>query len=176
MKAKKGSNRVFNDTFVNVNDYIPQNKCQAEIVDISESEWKAYFLCTKKWHEVNLRDLIYKINNNILVTNFFLAKINKIDSGVCSHCREQPEIIHHLFLSCPKVKNFWRELREWLNTNVNIKLSLEDREILFSYTGNNELVNYIHALAKLFVYQNKFISRNINIQGFICLLKKKNVK
>ena len=29
-----------------------------------------------------------------------------------------------------------------------------------------------YALAKLFVYQNEFISRNINIQGFICLLKK----
>ena len=79
-------------------------------------------------------------------------------------------------MSCPKVKNFWRELREWLNTNVNIELSLEDREILFSYTGNNELVNYIYALAKRFIYQNKFISRNINIQGFICLLKKKMLR
>ena len=28
-------------------------------------------------------------------------------------------------------------------------------------------------LAKLFVYQNKFISRKINIQSFTCLLKKK---
>ena len=160
MKAKKGS-RVFYDTFVNVNDYIPQNKWQAEIGDITENEWKSYFLSTKKWHEVKLRDFQYKINNNILVTNSFLAKINKIDSGVCSYCKEQPEKIHHLFLSCPKVKNFWRELREWLNTNVNIELSLEDREILFSYTGNNELVNYIYALAKLFIYQNKFIPEKL---------------
>ena len=59
--------------------------------------------------------------------------------------------IHHLFLSYPMVKNFWGELREWLNTNVNIEISLEDREILFSYTSNNELVNYIYAIAKLFV-------------------------
>ena len=73
MKAKKGS-RVFYDTFVNVNDYIPQNKWQAEIGDITENEWKSYFLSTKKWHEVKLRDFQYKINNNnILVTNSFLA-------------------------------------------------------------------------------------------------------
>ena len=72
--------------------------------------------------------------------------------------------LHNLFLSRPKVKNFWRELREWLNTNVNIEISLEDREILFSYTGNNGFINYIYALAKLFVYQNKFISRNINVK------------
>ena len=31
------------------------------------------------------------------------------------------------------------------------QISLEDREILISYTSNNELVNYIYALAKLFV-------------------------
>ena len=37
MKAKKGR-RVFYDTFVNVNDYIPQNKWQAEIGDITENE------------------------------------------------------------------------------------------------------------------------------------------
>ena len=47
MKAKKGS-RVFYDTFVNVNDYIPQNKWQADIGDITENEWKSYFLSTKK--------------------------------------------------------------------------------------------------------------------------------
>ena len=74
MKAKKGS-RVFYDTFVNVNDYIPQNKWQAEIGDITENEWKSYFLSTKKWHEVKLQDFQYKINNNILVTNSFLAKM-----------------------------------------------------------------------------------------------------
>ena len=52
MKAKKGS-RVFYATFVNVNDYIPQNKWQAEIGDISENEWKFYFRSTKIWHAVN---------------------------------------------------------------------------------------------------------------------------
>ena len=52
----------------------------------------------------------------------------------------------------------WRILREWLNTNVNIEISIEYTEILFSY-------NHIYDLAKLYVYQNKFISRYINIQG-----------
>ena len=52
MKAKKGS-RVFYDTFVNVNDYIPQNKWQAEIGDITENEWKSYFLSTKNGMKLN---------------------------------------------------------------------------------------------------------------------------
>ena len=46
MKAKQGS-RGFNDIFVNVNEFIPQNKWQAEIGENSGNEWKSYFLSTK---------------------------------------------------------------------------------------------------------------------------------
>ena len=46
MKAKTGS-RVFNDTFANLNEFLPQNKLQAEIGGISENEWKLYFLNAK---------------------------------------------------------------------------------------------------------------------------------
>ena len=173
MKAKKGS-RVFYETFVIVNDYIPQNKWQAEIGDITENEWKSYILSTKKWHEVKLRDFQYKINDNISVTNSFLAKLIKLIVEYVLTVRNNQKNIPFVFVMS-KGQKFLRELREWLNTNVNIELSLEDRDILFSYTGINELVNYIYALAKLFIYQNKFISRTINIQGFISLLKKKKM-
>ena len=83
--------------------------------------------------------------------------------------------IHHLFLTCPRVKAFWSDLRTWLITNVNIDLPLDDRAVLFSYSGENELLNYIYVLAKLFIYKNKFISITIYIQGFINFLKKKKM-
>ena len=172
IQAKKGS-RVFYDILVNVKEYIPQNKWQEEIDDISENDWKLYFSNIKHWHEVQIRDFQYKINNKILVTNSFLARINKIDSGMCSYCNEQPENIYHLFVTCPKIKLFWNDLKTWLTTNANITLSLEDREIIFSYTGKKELLNYIYVLAKLYIYKNKFISRSISVQGFINFLKKK---
>lgn len=172
IRVKKGS-RIFYDTFVDVKKYIPQGKWQAEVGDINENEWKLYFLNIKKWHDVKIRDFQYKINNKILVTNSFLAKIKKIDSEICTYCKEQPEKIYHLFLTCPKVRHFWNELRAWLYTNIKIDISLDDRKILFSFDGKNDLVNYIYVLAKFYIYQNKFISMNISIQGFINLLKKK---
>ena len=46
IKAKKGS-KIFYDTFVGVNEYIPQSKWQAEMGDIRENEWKLYFLNIK---------------------------------------------------------------------------------------------------------------------------------
>ena len=127
----------------------------------------------KKWHEVKIRDFQYIINYKILVANSFLAKIKKIDSELCIYYKEQPEKIYHLFLTCPKVRHFWNELRAWLYTNLRIDTSLADREILFSFGGKNDLVNYIYVLAMFYIYQNKFISMNISIQGFINLLKKK---
>ena len=60
IKAKKGS-KIFYDTFVGVNEYIPQGKWQAEMSDIRENEWKLYLLNIKQWHEVKLRDFQYKI-------------------------------------------------------------------------------------------------------------------
>ena len=47
MKAEIGGG-VFYDSLVNVNEYILQYKWKAEIGDISENEWKPYFLSTKK--------------------------------------------------------------------------------------------------------------------------------
>ena len=64
------------------NEYMPQNKWQAKISDISVTGWKSYFLSTKLLHEVKLRDFQYQINNKTLVTNSILTKNNKIDSGV----------------------------------------------------------------------------------------------
>ena len=143
IKARKGS-RLFYDIFVNINEYIPQGKWQAEIGDINENEWKMYFQEIKQLHEVKLRDFQYNINNKILVTNSFLFKINKTDSPICTYCIEHSEKIFHLFLTCPKIMQFWKELKLWLQSNVNIDISLDDRTILFAYSGKDEIKNYIY--------------------------------
>ena len=77
--------------------------------------------------EVNLKDFQYKINNRILTTNSFLYKINKIDSNRCSFCKQTIESIKHLFVDCPKVKEFWNTLKNWLQVNGNINLSITDK-------------------------------------------------
>ena len=66
-----------------------------------------------------------------------------------------------------------RRVKTWLTTNINLEILLEDRNILFAYGDKTELVNYIYGLAKYYIYKNKFASRNLSIQGFVSLLKKK---
>ena len=69
--------------------------------------------------------------------------------------------IFHLFLLCPKVRTFWNELKIRLYTYANIEISLENKNILFSYAGKKELENNIYVLAKYYIYQNKFISTRV---------------
>ena len=125
----------FMTILLGVNEYIAQGRWQAEVGNISKNEWKMYFRSIKQWHEVKLRDFQYNINNKILVTNSFLFEINKIDCEKCPYCMEQPEKNYHLFVLCPKVRSFWTELRAWLSINTNLEISIEERKILFSYTG-----------------------------------------
>lgn len=172
IKEKKGS-RTFYDIFAGVKEMNSHEKWLTDVGVIRDTEWQLYNTTIRKNKEVKLQDFQYKINNKILVTNSFLCKIGKIDSNLCSFCKEHPEKINHLFLECDKVKEFWNSLKLWFNINANIVINLDKRNIIFSYQGQNELINYIHVLAKYYIYKTKFSKNNLNIQAFVSMLQQK---
>ena len=100
---------------------------RASHTDISKEEKSQYNSALNDIKEVKLKDFQYKINNRILATNSFLYKINKIDSNRCSFCEQAIESIKHLFVDCPKVKEYWNTLKNWLQLNGNINLSITDK-------------------------------------------------
>ena len=120
-----------------------------------------------------MKDFQYKINNRILTTNSFLYKINKIDSNRCSFCEQAIESIKHLFVDCPKVKAFWNTLKNWLQLNGNINLSITDKNIIFAWPHESSLISYLIIIAKYYIYKTKFLSKHLSIQGFQSLLKRK---
>ena len=155
IKNKKGS-RIFYDIITGVSEVNTHLKWQETLGQINENEWKFYHSSINKVREIKLKDFQYKINNKILVTNSFLRNINKIDSNLCSYCQLQEEAIKHLFLECQVVKQFWHQLKAWLETQVNVSFQIDDRTILFSFQSTNELTNYLHVLSKYYIYKNKF--------------------
>ena len=78
----------------------------------------------------------------------------------------QEETIKHLFLACQVVKQFWQQLKAWLETHVNVNSQIDDRTILFSFKGTNEFTNYLHVQSKYYIYKNKFSDKRLHIQGF----------
>ena len=113
-----------------------------------ECEKVKIFWNNLKIKEVKLKDFQYKVTNKILVTKFFLHRINKVDNNLCEYCQLLPETILHLFVECEKVKIFWNNLKIWLKNNANIDIILENKNILFAYQDNNLLKSYIMVLAK----------------------------
>ena len=80
--------------------------------------------------EVELKDFQYKTTNKILVTKYFLPRINKINNNLCEYCQCESETIYHLFVECEKVKMYWDNLKIWLSNNANIQIALENKNIL----------------------------------------------
>ena len=123
--------------------------------------------------EVKLKDFQYKVTNKILVTKSFLYRINKIDNDLCEYCHQQPETIRHLFVECEDVKRFWTFLNEWLRINSNLSLNLEEKNILSAYQDKHQLINYIFVLAKYYIYANKFSGKQLNLDVFKAIFRKK---
>ena len=71
----------------------------------------------------------------------------------------------HLFGDCDKIKEIWQSLQIWLLQNINIKINIDTKCILFSY--------HLFAIAKHYIYQNTFFDKQLNINSFISMLKVK---
>ena len=57
--------------------------------------------------------------------------------------------------------------------NINIKINMDTKCILFSYQGKSKLENYLLAIAKHYIYKNNFSDKQLNINSFISILKVK---
>ena len=110
MQNKKGS-RIFYDIIEKVNQLNVNDKWVAEVGDISDNDLRLFNASISKFREVKLQDFQFKMNNKILITNYFLWKIGKINNNLCSYCKEHPEKNNHLFLTCAKVQEFWNSLK-----------------------------------------------------------------
>ena len=70
----------------------------------------------------------------------------------------------------PRSKSRWLFLEKKKKPK---KLILEEKSILFSYHGRQQLLNYILTVAKQYIYKTKFFADELNLNAFISILKDK---
>ena len=104
---------------------------------------------------VKLKWFQYRIVHRLLGTNYFLHKIGVRDDAYCSFCKRYPETIYHIFIECTIVKQFWRQVKNWLIEVFRINIELNDEEILFGVDDGSYFVKLVVLLAKFHIYKQK---------------------
>jgi hypothetical protein len=144
----------------------------------NEDLWKnIFFLPFETVRETQLQTFQYKIIHRLITCNAKLFKMKLTDSPICSYCHEE-DTIHHFFLFCPKVREFWSLFFNWWNRLGDLQIPHSGEEfILFGYQSKEEtlnVLNYCLLHAKFYVYKQRLFHNNsLDLYKFLVQLKYK---
>ena len=96
--------------------------------NISKADWTLAFACCK---ETRLRTLQYKILHNIYATNILLHKMKVTETNKCSLCPDLVDYLEHFFYECKIVKDFWKEVAQYIYNKYTVKIALSVCIVLF---------------------------------------------
>ena len=145
-----------------------------------------------KWHDkigaiypITFWDKIYKISQDLLLpnkqiwtqiqinkyllpTNYSVNMYDKNVSPQCSYCSQHLEKLHLLMWDCEVVKEFWNMIQN-LISNFYPHFKLGKKEAFFGDVNSkgNSIINTILAIARYFIYQQKFLSKELDEVKFI---------
>lgn len=130
----------------------PHEKKWGELFpDISKEDWlglnKLPFQCTRN---TKFYAFQYKIIHRILGTRKSLKQYNIQDDDKCHRCPNDCETIAHLLTECPPVQYFWNELKNWVNTYMNMEM--DARSIIFGNNNVGAVENLITLVAKYYIF------------------------
>jgi hypothetical protein len=146
-----------------------------------DETWQHIFYCPfKTMREVKLQSFQFKITNRIINTNKQLYIWNIKESPICNYCDQEDDLVH-FFISCDKVRQFWRSLVKWWNNMGDIQINLLAfdivESILFGYRQIDvifKVLNFIFINAKYYIYVNRlYKDNNISLSEFLIILKHK---
>ena len=109
-----------------------------------------------------------QINKCLLPTNYSVNFYDKNVSPQCSYCDQHPEKLHLLLGACDVVREFWNMIQNLIQ-NFYPKFVLTTKVTFFGdiYSEGNSPINTILALARYFIYQQKFTSKKLDEVSFI---------
>ena len=143
-------------TILNKNSSFPtaQRKWNT-VFDINSNEWKQiYILPFKATACTKLHWFQFRINHNILATNYFLKKIKIIDDANCNFCQKENETIEQLFWGCENVQNLLGQLNSWFG-DKDINQTFLKKTLIFGDVDKvykDDVYNAILLNIKYYIY------------------------
>ena len=113
-----------------------------------------------------------QINKYLLPTNYSVNIYDKNVSPQCSFCAKHPENLHILMWSCEVVQEFWQMVENSI-TNFHPNFVLNRKEAIFGDVDSlgDSAINTLLALARYFIYQQKFTSKGLDEVRFMLYLR-----
>ena len=133
---------------------------------------KSWSLLSNLKYNNDLRWIQYQILRNSLKTNKIVSKFIPLVNEKCSFGCDRPELISHLFFTCPHVHNFWSELNDFLIYNLSCPIPLNSLSVLFGVHGerSESVLNVLILLGKQYIWKMKFSETRPSLGGFKTLL------
>ena len=150
--------------------YLRDEKWHAELgCMLSIDFWsKSRKLCADICFENNLKWMQYQIVRNSLQTNYIVSHFKRSVSSLCEFCRDEDELVSHLYWNCHVVQSFIEEVREFFRQR-EVVFQPEKLQFLFGFQNLPILHphNYLTLIIKKYIWTTKFKAKNLNITGFV---------
>ena len=140
------------------------------LIEFKEHHQRIY----KTTNITKYRSFQYRLLQRGIITNIQLSKWNIKPSDKCYYCNEEKETLIHLCCTCPKIQELWEQVKEYLQKKFpRLEIQLVPTNIIFNtITGkNNHVANFICLIVKQYVYSQRCLGKDINIQGVIGKIK-----
>ncbi|XP_024122537.1 uncharacterized protein LOC112143031 [Oryzias melastigma] len=117
-----------------------------------------------------VKECHFKVINNIYPVAEFLKKRFNFDVEPCVFCNSCDETLQHLFFSCQYSKEFWTNIRSWINLKLDIPhFSISD-VLIYMENLDISLVNLINIIILLGKYHIHCCKWRGNKPSFSCFL------
>ena len=146
-------------------------------VHLNEKYWQLSFDTCK---ESRLRELNWKVLNNIYPTNILLHKMGLAQTNKCSSCPDLIDFVEHFFFHCPVIKPVWNsvENRFFITVSKNIVISPQDALLgIVEKDGFSssmiKMINHLILIAKMCIGKYRYGKQvDINIMfDFECKIR-----
>ena len=120
-------------------------------------------------HDNVIKYFQYQILRNMLKTNTIVCHFVAIVQEECSFGCGQRETTSHLFWGCPRVKNFWEQLKQYTLITLRIPIEYSRLHILFGVHNESpdSTQNTILLAAKKYIWMQKFRQLSPALGGFL---------
>ena len=140
---------------------------------ITSLAFPCYWALSRVAHKITFQ---YKIIRRITSTANYLNKIKVRNCKLCRLCRQKTETIDHLFAECCKVTDLYKNIENWINLKLNLKVEINRMMKILGHVLqdlNFWPLNFILLVTRYYIFEQAVNEKPLNIYRLQNIIKYK---